>query len=217
MPPLPTADVPLLPPPPPSKKTFIYNHRLSMSPCLHPFHLTLNGFLSQNHYNRQFGPDPTNTLDPTFSICVSPLHSDILTPAPEQFVDSEGLGNDPNWENKPDERLVWRGSNTGVLARPGNEWNISHRIRLVEMATRRGGETRVLLPPRNRDAAVGQGETLSTSALNAAYMDVSFVGKPIQCRDSACGELQRMFEWRKYQSWGDAWMYKYIMDVSLFN
>ncbi|KAF8517358.1 hypothetical protein BU17DRAFT_76415 [Hysterangium stoloniferum] len=213
LPPLPASGAPVLAPPFPTKKTFIYNHRLSMSPCLHPTHLTLNGFLSQFHYNHQYGPSPSNTLALTFSICSSPLHSDILTSAPEQFVDSEGIGNDPDWDDKPDDRLLWRGSNTGTLARPGTEWNVSQRIRLVELATRRGGELKVLLPPDNRDASVGHGETLKIGALNAAYMDIAFSGKPTQCRDHICGELERMFEWRKRQSWGDAWMYKYIMDI----
>ena len=201
-------------------KSFIYNHRLSMSPCLHPTHITLNGYLSQYHYSHQTGPTPSSVLAPIFGICATTIHNDILTVAPEQFT--EGVGADPLWSDKVDQRLLWRGRNTGVLHQSGNEWNLSQRIRLVEMGTRRGGETNVLLPRGPTasagdggtwNGAVGYGETVSTSALNAAFMDVAFVGKPIQCRDPVCADLQRMFEWRNYQSWQDAWVYKYIIDV----
>lgn len=179
-----------------------------------------NGYLSQYHYKHQFGPNPEPVLTPTFSICISPLHSDILAVTPEQYSDE--VGADPLWGEKEDERLLWRGSNTGILHQAGNWWNASQRVRLVELGTRRGGETRVLLPRGpggigggKRDDAVGYGENVRTSALNAAFMDVGFVGEPIQCREPVCEELGHMFEWRAYQSWQDAWMYKYIMDVSL--
>ena len=197
-----------------------------MSPCLHPTHLTLIGYLSQYRYPYQFGPSPKSALAPIFSICVTPLHSDILAVAPEQY--SNDVGMDPAWDDKVDERLLWRGSNTGIIHRVGHAWNSSQRIRLVEMGTRRGGDTRVLLPRGpgggsggEGDAhggwdsvAVGYGENVHTSVLNAAFMDVAVVGKPIQCREPVCEELQRLFVWRGYQSWQNAWAYKYIMDVS---
>jgi hypothetical protein len=179
-----------------------------MDPCLHPSHLTLNGYLSQY---RQ-GPGPQKKLIPTFSICASSLHSDILTVAPEQFEDE--VGADPAWDDKSDERLLWRGSNTGILHQEGNQWNVSHRIRFIEMGTRRGGTTRVLTPHDIEDAAVGEGEELRTSLLNPAFMDVAFVKKPIQCRAPICEVLKNMFDWRSSQSWQAAWQYKYIMDVS---
>ncbi|KAF8487546.1 glycosyl transferase family 90-domain-containing protein [Gautieria morchelliformis] len=227
-PPLPTAAVPDLTLPvfpqkslkSPRSKSLIYNHRLSMSPCLHPSHIHLNGFLSQFHYPHQFGPSPHSFLAPTFSICVSPLHQDILTAAPEQYTDD--VGEDPAWGDKADARLLWRGSSTGILHQTGNEWNSSQRIRLVEMSTRRGGEMQVLLPRgpggsagdgSGWDGAVGFGDPVRASTLNAAFMDVSFVGKPIQCIEPVCTELKRMFQWHPYQSWQDAWMYKYIMDI----
>ena len=188
-----------------------------MSPCLHPTHLTLNGFLSQHRYPHQNGPNPSAVLAPIFSICVTDLHNDILTVAPEQYADD--LGVDPAWADKVDLRLLWRGSNTGTRHETGNMWNSSQRIRLVEMGTRRGGEMRVLLPRGPGDGGawdgpVGHGESVPTSVLNAAFMDVSFVGKPLQCREPMCEELKQMFEWRRYQPWQDAWLYKYIMDVS---
>ena len=64
------------------------------------------------------------------------------------------------------------------------------------------------------DGPMGYGENVPTSALNAAFMDVAFVGKPLQCREPVCEQLKHMFEWRRYQPWQDAWLYKYIMDVS---
>ena len=223
-PPLDPAISPLSPPAPCKTKSFIYDHHLSMSPCLHPTHILLNGYLSQYHYPRQFGPSPKLDFIPTFSICVSPLNSDILAVAPEQYTAKVTL--DPAWRDKPDERLLWRGSNTGTLHKAGNWWNVSQRVRLVELTTRRGSETRVLLPRRaggvrgaapggRWDSVVGNGESVRTGVLNAAFMDVGFVGRPIQCRGNVCEDLRRMFEWRGYQSSQAAWVYKYIMDVSL--
>ncbi|KAF8487537.1 glycosyl transferase family 90-domain-containing protein [Gautieria morchelliformis] len=225
-PPLPAATLEATQPPAPPErlespkpKSFIHDHNLSMSPCFHPSHMHLNGFLSRFHYRHQFGPEPTAFFTPTFSICVSPLHRDILTVAPEQYRDD--VDEDPVWGDKVDTRLLWRGSNTGIAHGEGNDWNTSQRTRLVELGTRRGGETQVLLPPGGRAgdvsgwdaAAVGHGEPVRTSALNAAFMDVAFVGKPIQCDKSVCSQLQRMFEWRPFQPWRDAWVYKFIMDI----
>ncbi|KAF8517363.1 hypothetical protein BU17DRAFT_91802 [Hysterangium stoloniferum] len=210
--PLPTLGVPLNPPPLPAKKSFIHDHPISMSPCLHPSHLPLSGFLSSRHFDTQFGPHLDAELLPIFSICASPLNADILTPAPEQFVEKGKIGVDPDWSDKVDERLLWRGSNTGAWADHGKEYNISQRYRLVELGTRRGGEMTVIFP-KDRDAAVGPGETVTTGAFNAAYMDISFVARPVQCNEPVCGDLQRTFEWLKFQHWDNAWAYKYILDI----
>jgi len=203
-------------PPPSAVKLFIYNHRLSMSPCHHPLHLLQSGYLAQYHYSHQFGPSPAHMLAPTFAISTSPLHNDLLSPAPEQWVEQDELGIDPPWADKVDERLLWRGSNTGTLFKEGGDWNTSQRIRLVAMGTRRGGETRVLFPRGeevDRTSGVGFGENVKWNVLNSAFMDVAFVGNPVQCRGELCGVLQNMFEWRKKQSYTEAWHYKYIMDV----
>ncbi|KIJ36563.1 glycosyltransferase family 90 protein [Sphaerobolus stellatus SS14] len=193
-----------------AQKTFIYNHRLAMSPCYHPTHLIYNGFLSQYHYPHQFGPSPAHHLSPTFAICVSPLNSDLLAVAPEQFTPV--IKNDVVWGDKWDERLLWRGSNTGHLFEDGLDWNSSQRVRLVELGTRRGGEVRVLLP-KGENKPVGHGETVKRATINAAYLDVAFAGKPIQCKKEVCERLEHIFEWRKFQEWGDSWGYKFIADV----
>ncbi|KIJ36259.1 glycosyltransferase family 90 protein [Sphaerobolus stellatus SS14] len=162
------------------QRTFIYNHRLAMLPCNHRTHLIYNGFFSQYHYPHQFGPSPAHHLSPTFAICVSPLNSDLLAVAPEHFTPV--IKNDVVWGDKWDERLLWRGSNTGYLFEDGLEWNSSQRVRLVELGTRRGGEVRVLLP-KGENKPVGHGETVKRAMINAAYLDVAFVGKPIQCKE----------------------------------
>ncbi|KAF8511776.1 hypothetical protein JB92DRAFT_2831055 [Gautieria morchelliformis] len=184
--------------------------------------LTLPVFPQNSIAHTNLGQAPTRSsfLAPTFSICVSPLHQDILTAAPEQYTDD--VGEDPAWGYKADARLLWRGSSTGILHQTGNEWNSSQRIRLVEMGTHRGGEMQVLLPRGHGgsagngsgwDGSVGFGEPVRASTLNAAFMDVSLVGKAIQCLEPVCTELKHMFQWHPYQSCQDAWMYKYIMDI----
>lgn len=196
-----------------------------MSPCNHPSLLLLNGMLASFHYKNQFGPDPWPDFTPIFSMSSTFLNFDILHPAAESWMSAEDLARDAGgedhvleWDNMYDERLLWRGSTTGANhAQDTLWWNVSQRIRLVEMATRRGGETRVLSPPlAGRDAAVGFGRTLKYNALNNAFMDVAFSGKPHQCDEKMCAILSRMFEFRKLMTFKEAIGYKYIMDVSLF-
>jgi len=135
---------------------------------------------------------------------------------------------DPSWSEKVEERLLWRGRSTGMSMGSFNNWNTSQRIRLVEMANRRGGETKVLFPNGNKAGPVGFPTNVKTSALNAGWMDVAFVDRPIQCgeenanvtlRDpetgfSFCDHIGWKYEWRRVQTHYEAWRYKYILDVS---
>ncbi|GJJ08524.1 hypothetical protein Clacol_002742 [Clathrus columnatus] len=202
-------------------KTFIYNHILTMSPCDHPNLLLLNGALSGYHYSSQFGPTPWSEFTPIFSMSSTFLNFDILHPAAEAWMSANEIAKDAGgedqvlkWDDMYDERLLWRGSTTGAHHAPGRWWNVSQRTRLVESATRRGGETRVLFPPlAGRDAAVGFGRTLKYSALNSAFMDVAFSGSPQQCEEKTCSLLKQRFEFRKRMSYKEAGAYKYVMDI----
>ncbi|KAF7316645.1 SPX domain-containing protein [Mycena chlorophos] len=97
-------------------RTFIHTHRLAMDPCLHPSHMRTHG----NYLSHGDGPGPHRLLIPQFSYSTTPLHSDIRPAMPINWVtdDFPHEGRRPpvglSWEERTDERLQWRGSNTGI-------------------------------------------------------------------------------------------------------
>ncbi|KZT32405.1 hypothetical protein SISSUDRAFT_994071 [Sistotremastrum suecicum HHB10207 ss-3] len=191
-------------------RTFIYNHYQSMDPCTHPSHVLYNGFLASHRE----GPGPHPTLIPTFAICSTAFHADILTVAPEQWM--EEVDDPIEWDQKSDERILWRGSNTGILFQDDMPWNSSQRVRLMSMVSRRDGFQDVYLPPRKgeEEAPVGEEVRMRAGRLNNALMDIAFAGEPIQCGEGrACEEVRAMFDWRNKQQFGEANVYKYVMDI----
>ncbi|KAF7316647.1 SPX domain-containing protein [Mycena chlorophos] len=101
-------------PDPPS--TFIHTHRIAMDPCLHSSHMRTHG----NYLSHGDGAGPHRLLIPQFSYSTTPLHSDIRPAMPINWVtdDFPHGGRPPplglSWEERTDERLQWRGSNTGI-------------------------------------------------------------------------------------------------------
>ncbi|KAG8896903.1 Glycosyltransferase Family 90 domain containing protein, partial [Tulasnella sp. 417] len=65
-------------------KTFIHDHKASMDPCQHVSHVYLNGFFS----GFEEGPVPRKNMVPTFSICSTRAHSDILAVATDMWTES---------------------------------------------------------------------------------------------------------------------------------
>jgi len=190
-------------------KTFIWDHKLSMNPCIHPTHAQLNGFLKAHGR----GPSPRDTMVPAFSMCTTQLHADILTVAVEMWTDD--VGPDPEWKDKPDDRLLWRGSNTGMYFDFDNGWNVSQRVRLVKTANEQTGKVRVLKPIDKPSEAVGDPELIEQADLNDLFMDIAFSRSPLQCREEICKQVAQEYEFREAQTWIQANEYKYILDVSL--
>lgn len=191
-------------------KTFIYNHRIAMDPCQHPSHLFLVGqYISHNE-----GPGPHPYLYPQFSSCATPLHYDILPIPPRGFGEDK---KDIDWEKKFDERLLWKGSNTGMFFAENSRWEQSQRARLVHLAGDVKGSLKILPPPKagEEDQPVGVGETWSKARINPAMLDMTFGGRPIQCDPNVCDRLNKEYDWRRHMSVEDASRYKYIIDVSL--
>ncbi|KAJ3575468.1 hypothetical protein NP233_g1085 [Leucocoprinus birnbaumii] len=189
-------------------RTFIHDHHKSMDPCLHPKILDIHGqFLSYNGHP----PGPDRAMVPKFTYCSTSLHHDIRIPNAGSWV--EDLPHNPEWEDRPDERLAWRGRNTGIWHTPDNKWRDSQRPRAVNFANRMDGAVNVLFPPPNRDDPVGEGVEVSRSKLNPALFDVAFVESPLQCQKDYCHEIERMFEWRRFQDAKEAGNFKYVLDV----
>lgn len=111
----------------PPAKTFIYDHRLSMDPCLHPSHLLSHGqFLSHGT-----GPVPLRELVPQFGYSPTPLHDDIMVALPFNWVpDVVPRSDDPPFHEKEDSRLHWRGRNTGMWHGGGDQVEWSDEMRL---------------------------------------------------------------------------------------
>ncbi|KAJ7227400.1 glycosyl transferase family 90-domain-containing protein [Mycena pura] len=135
-------------------KTFIHDHRTAMDPCLHPSHLRTHGaYLPHGE-----GPAPQRVLIPQFSYSTTPLHSDIRPALPLNWVpdDFPHEGRMPplglSWTDRTDERLQWRGSNTGIWHAGDGRWREAHRIRLAALAAGMGGvNASVLMAPMLTD------------------------------------------------------------------
>lgn len=183
-----------------------------MDPCFHPKLLGIHGqFLSYG----DFPPNPDRPMVPRFAFCASTLHYDIRIPSLLSWVeDIHPHEHNPEWDDRSDERLSWRGSNTGMWQTAETKWKESQRPRTVEFANDVEGEINVLLPPLKRDDPVGESISVSRSKINPALFDIAFAGKPLQCPEDYCEEIEYMFDWRKFQDTRGASKFKYVLDVS---
>ncbi|KAJ7596240.1 glycosyl transferase family 90-domain-containing protein [Mycena floridula] len=195
------------PPPPKPAKTFIHDHRKAMDPCLHPDLLWHHGqFLSHNA-----GPAPQKTMVPEFAYCSTTIHHNIRIPTPYAWV--ADVQDDPEWDDKLDERLLWRGSNTGIFHAEHTRWRNSHRISVVEKLNNLNGTISLLVPPESPEVPVGPAKTLRKSRVNPALFDIAFAGRPTACKGNVCKQLEELMTWRERQSIKQAGNYRYVLDV----
>jgi hypothetical protein len=202
------------PPPPRTSKTFIHNHRLVMDPCNHPELLRLHGqFLSHNR-----GPVPHRIMIPQFSYSPTMLHHDITPAMPMNWVqDIVPRSDDPEWSDKEDDRLHWRGRNTGMWHGRKSQWRLAQRTRLVNLALKGYEHNISVLKPRSDESSrVGPAIEVKKGRYAPAMLDIAFVIGPVACDDNTCNELQRIFEFRMPHDAKMAGKYKYVMDVSRF-
>lgn len=226
-----------------------------MDPCLHPSHFAEHGqFLSHGTGKSQAeslrkeyqearahvstsssadapeGSDVPSLLHPEFSYCGTTIHHDIRLPSIYAFSeDTYPRADDPPFMRKEDERLMWRGSNTGIFHAPHIEgWRDSHRERLVRYANDigvvGGGEVKVLVSGEFRNGTEAQAQAprgqrvkevaARKSRLNLGMMDVAFTGEPILCEpQEVCDEIRSEFRWEDVMSLKEGGKYRYIMDV----
>ena len=119
------------------------------------------------------------------------------------------------WENKEDERLLWRGTNTGIYHAKDKPWKAAQRGRLMELAQKPSGSVDILLTDDGSDGQGMRMESVKQSRLNHAMFDIAFAGNPSQCDPETCRELDENFDWRKRMNIRDAGRYKYVLDVSV--
>ncbi|KAG6820335.1 hypothetical protein H0H93_001995 [Arthromyces matolae] len=195
---------------PSERKSFIYDHRKAMDPCLHP-HLIdeIGEFLIHDH------PGPSHRMLPRFAWCATTMHHDILIPTLFAWVDDVlPRSDDPEWDKKIDDRLVWRGMNTGMWHSSETRWKKSQRTRLIDLVDRVNGTVKVLLSSSSEeDVRIGEGIEIPRARINPAIFDVAFAGEPGQCHEDTCPELRERYEWRKRQGSKETGQFKYIIDV----
>lgn len=146
-----------------------------MDPCIHPSLIPMHGLLSVRKPHH--GP-----LTPIFCLSKTSLHADILGVPTEQY--SDYVPQVP-WEEKVEDSLLWRGSNTGIHFSRETPWRESHRVRLINMA-REKGVKRLLPLPKLADGRgsakmlkEGMWET-DKEAINGHYLDLNFTDGPIR-------------------------------------
>ncbi|KAJ3575469.1 hypothetical protein NP233_g1084 [Leucocoprinus birnbaumii] len=198
------------PPPPSSKKTFIYDHKKTMDPCINPDLFYHHGqFLSHNN-----GPGPQTEMIPEFSYCSTTLHHNIRIPVPYGWVsDVNPRVEDPEFNDKSDERLLWRGSNTGIFHATHTRWQNAHRDFLVRYANEYEGTVDVLMPNVKENERVGAPRKLKKSSINSALFDIAFTKEPINCSERVCPKLLELYPWRPFMGQAQAGEYRYVLDV----
>jgi hypothetical protein len=164
-----------------STYTFIADHYRSMDLCDHPEIVPLHGSLLEK--------DPAaSELAPLFVLSKTTLHSDILGVPVEQLV--TGMRDVP-WEEKFEDRLLWKGSNTGTYYWKGTSWRDTQRTRLLKLTNDAKGEVEMLSPPKVMNGrSISQGlKKVPIGEANAFYHDLAFTGQPIrELRRCACNE-----------------------------
>ena len=159
-----------------TSKSFIANHAAVMNLCDHPELIPIHGVMA--------GRNPhVRPLTPIFSLSKTELHADILGVPTEFFVDDL---DSPPWGERTEERLLWRGSNTGAWFDASTTWRSSHRVRLLRLANRgdtEGGEGLNILaaPKRMRGQTISESsENLGWGEANDHYMDMAFTRQPLR-------------------------------------
>ncbi|GAA5979810.1 hypothetical protein JCM5350_002056 [Sporobolomyces pararoseus] len=184
------------------KRSYIYDYTPSLDICQHPEIMPIHGFTSAP------GTDP-GPLVPLFTFAKTNIHSDILVTPLEQYSDTY-IGYDPDWEKKDHNKLMWRGSTTGIDFYVENDWKNSQRARLHFFTNEKEGNRQVLVA--EGEGAISE-KDFPVSKLNDAYMDVSFAGGPVQCDEETCEIMREMIDFRPTMGLNEAYKYKYVMDV----
>lgn len=179
-----------------------------MDICNNPDMIPIHGLLAgRDVYVRE--------LSATFCLSKTSLHTDVLGVPPERIerVDAPPIP----WEQKQWNRLLWRGTNTGILSNQETPWRLSQRMRLIGLADTTEGQTMVLSPPGKM-----HGRTLEDSAelefhgdLNPHYTDMGFVDAPLQCdqEDKTCDEIALGYSFLPRVPQEEFDQAKYLIDV----
>ncbi|KAJ9114711.1 hypothetical protein QFC22_005587 [Naganishia vaughanmartiniae] len=190
---------------------FVEDMSSQMDLCAHPYNIPINGITGRGE---KYVDD---RLLPLSSLSKTALNADILIVPTEQWTDKVPV---VPWNERTNNKLLWRGSNTGTHYSKAIPWRNSQRIRFVnETRPNAEGAVEYLPPPYH----LLQQQTLSEAMihnnkadLNENFFDIAFVGSPIQCdkQDGTCEELEEAFDFKNNKmSLRDSLNYKYVLDM----
>lgn len=175
-------------------RSLVYDSVKATDLCHNPYLVPLHGLTIEAHEPNSH-PRPHTQLLPLFSLAKTSINSDILITPLEQF-DRNPVA-DTAWEKKPDPRLAWRGSPTGIsMMSKDVDWRNSHRWRLHLFANNASEEETEVLVPQLRNGTDGKlgMATESMPAGQAAnwFFDMHLTGGPLQCNedDGTCDEMK---------------------------
>ncbi|GAA6001303.1 hypothetical protein JCM10207_006599 [Rhodosporidiobolus poonsookiae] len=184
-----------------AQRSFIWSHAKVADLCQHPEVRKLHGHTMQQGV-------PLGPLVPLFTFAKMKLHSDILATPIEQW-EAHYVGYEPAWEGKSQNKLLWRGSTTGVEFNRHTPWRKSQRARLHIMSHETEGEKPVIWSQRGQLRE----SNISTATLNQLYMDTSFSGALQQCDPETCEIMTRTMEFKPTIGLDESNTYKYLIDV----
>lgn len=201
------------PQPVPAGKSFIKSHTASMDLCSHPSVPALHGL------TLGLTPAPQAELLPLFSLSKTGLHADILGIPVEQWLESASDDGATAWSEKTDDRLLWRGRNTGGVFSADVDWRSSHRARLTATS---GDDVKGSFPVLPSPGEADGSRTLanatldrSLASLNRAMLDVGLAYDPIQCveEDGSCQAIADELTFRPVKTFEEEVAFRYILDV----
>ncbi|WRT69345.1 uncharacterized protein IL334_006329 [Kwoniella shivajii] len=188
-------------------KSFVADIREYMNICNHPELMEQHGLL--------IGKNPQmQSPSPVISLSKTALHADILGIPTEQWVEG---GPVPAWQDRKQDKVLWRGSNTAMHYDETVSWRGSQRVRLINMTNHIGaGELVTLSPDQGKKTLRESAKSNTWPAANAEQMDVKFTGKPLQCdkNDGTCERIARDYAFAHGRmGHEEALAYKYVIDV----
>ena len=151
-------------------KSFIVNHKESMSVCHHPEYLKLHSAFADRKAAH-------GGLEPFFSYSKTLSHTDILGVPTDFWTPPLADQSKTEWSYKTNDKLLWRGTTTGQVYDEKIDWKTHHRFRMVSMASNQSAHE--ILPGR-----LPKGKTLQDAleirkgSAVVKDLDVGFINAP---------------------------------------
>ena len=142
---------------------------------------------------------PTSVI-PLFTPGVHARFADVYAIITEQF-DNE-VEEDLSWEERSQDRAVWRGQPSGPMYDSESPWISTQRPRLHLMSKEQAGERELVLADAND---VARTSVVQNEILNPAFLDTGVVGPPTQCVFFLVVNLEKKYVPSYSPSFADAW------------
>ena len=121
---------------------------------------------------------------------------------------------DPTWEERPFQRLIFKGQSSGPFYDENSAWRSSHRARLHILSHAEEGSRNVTVTDASSGIVTGSA-AVPNYQLNPTFLDTGIVGPPVQCNqeDGTCDEMGRVFNgFDARVSFEKGNLYKYVGD-----